>query len=91
MTFISLSVFLWNDLADPLFGGVGLAGHKSMANTFFIGLGCSPLLSSTIFPFLFFLSILVLWVKSFMARSIPVENLQSQNVGSIINYLQQCY
>ena len=27
-------------------------------------------------------------VKSSMARSLPVENLLSQNVGSIINYLQ---
>ena len=25
-----------------------------------------------------------------MARSLPVENLLPQNVGSIINYLQQC-
>ena len=25
-----------------------------------------------------------------MARSLPAENLQPQNVGSIINYLQQC-
>ena len=28
-------------------------------------------------------------VKSFMARSLPVDNLLPQNVGSIINYLQQ--
>ena len=27
-------------------------------------------------------------VKSSMARSLPVENLVPQNVGSIINYLQ---
>ena len=27
-------------------------------------------------------------VKSSMARSLPVENLLPQNVGSIINYLQ---
>ena len=31
-TFIALSVFLWNDLANPVFDGVGLAGFKSMAN-----------------------------------------------------------
>ena len=32
----------------------------------------------------------VAWVKvlSSMARSLPVENLLPQNVGSIINYLQ---
>ena len=28
-------------------------------------------------------------VKSSMARSLPVENLLPQNVGSIINYLQK--
>ena len=27
-------------------------------------------------------------VKSSMARTLPVENLRPQNVGSIINYLQ---
>ena len=29
-------------------------------------------------------------VKSSMARSLPLENLLPQNVGSIINYWQQC-
>ena len=32
MTFILLSVFLWNDLVDHVFDGVGLAGFKSIAN-----------------------------------------------------------
>ena len=32
LTFIPLSVSLWNDLSDPVFDGVGLAGFKSMAN-----------------------------------------------------------
>ena len=31
-TFILLSVSLWNDLSDPVFDGVGLAGFKSRAN-----------------------------------------------------------
>ena len=31
-SFISLSVSLWNDLGDPVFDGVGLAGFNSMAN-----------------------------------------------------------
>ena len=31
-TFVPLSVSLWNDLADPVFGGVGLAGFKSGDN-----------------------------------------------------------
>ena len=31
-----LSVSLWNDLADPVFDGVGQAGSKSRANAFFL-------------------------------------------------------
>ena len=31
-TFIPLSVSLWNDFANPVFDGVGLAGFKSRAN-----------------------------------------------------------
>ena len=34
MTFISLSVSLSNDLANPVFDGVGLAGFKSRSNAF---------------------------------------------------------
>ena len=34
--FIPLSVSLWNDLSDPVFVGVGLAGFKSRANAFFL-------------------------------------------------------
>ena len=30
--FIPLSVSLWNDLANPVFDGVGLAGFKRRAN-----------------------------------------------------------
>ena len=33
-TFVLLSVFLWNDLANPVFNGVGLAGFKSRTNAF---------------------------------------------------------
>ena len=33
-TSIPLSVSLWNDLADPVFNGVGLAGFKSRVNAF---------------------------------------------------------
>ena len=35
-TFIPFSVSLWNDLADPVFDGVGLAGFKSRANAFLL-------------------------------------------------------
>ena len=36
LTFIPLSVSLWNDLSDPVFDGVGLAGFKSSANAFLL-------------------------------------------------------
>ena len=35
-TFVPLSVSLWNDLSDPVFNGVGLAGFKSRANAFLL-------------------------------------------------------
>ena len=35
-TFIPHSVSLWNDLADLVFDGVGLAGFKSRANAFLL-------------------------------------------------------
>ena len=35
-TFISLSVSHWNDLVDPVFDGVGLAGFKSRSNAFLL-------------------------------------------------------
>ena len=34
--FIPLSACLWNDLADPVFDGVGLAGFMSRASTFLL-------------------------------------------------------
>ena len=36
MTFLPLFVSLWNDLADPVVDGVGLAGFKSRANAFLL-------------------------------------------------------
>ena len=33
MTFINISVSLWNDFADPVFDGAGLAGFKGRAST----------------------------------------------------------
>ena len=35
-TFIPLSVSIWNDLANAVFDGVGLAGFKSRANAFLL-------------------------------------------------------
>ena len=39
--FYSPTVSLWNDLADPVFDGVGLAGFNSRANAFSFCLSCS--------------------------------------------------
>ena len=36
MTFIPLSVSLWNDLVDPVFDGVRLAGFNSRSNAFLL-------------------------------------------------------
>ena len=35
-TFVPFSVSLWNDLSDPVFDGVLLAGFKSRANSFLL-------------------------------------------------------
>ena len=35
-TFIPVSVSLWNDVADPVCDGVGLAGFKSKADDFLL-------------------------------------------------------
>ena len=35
-TLIPLSVSLWNDLGDPVFDGVGLAGFRTRANSFLL-------------------------------------------------------
>ena len=61
-SFIPFSVSFWNDLADPVFDVVGLAGFKSMDNVF-VGLSCSI---PTIVFYCFLLSFLsnyrlVLW------------------------------
>ena len=51
---LKLLVSLWNDLSEPVFDGVGLAGFKSRANAFLLALICS-----------FFLSLTVLYFSSF--------------------------
>ena len=57
-TFIPLAVSLLNDLANPVFDGVRLSGFKSSANAFLLAYAALFLLEfSTVFQFLFFLSI----------------------------------
>ena len=60
-SFIPLSVSLWNDLVDPVFDGVGLAGFKSRSNAF-CWRSCSLLFCLQLFSLsLFFLYRLVVW------------------------------
>ena len=35
-SFVPLSVSLWNDLSDPVFDGVGMAGFKNRVNAFLL-------------------------------------------------------
>ena len=52
MTFLPLSVYLWNHLADPVFDGVGLAGFKSRAKAFLLANLLYPYYSDLLFlPF----------------------------------------
>ena len=40
---------LWNDIGDPVFYGVGLAGLKNRANDFFLALLLAPFFARTVF------------------------------------------
>ena len=55
-TFIPLSGSLWDDILHPVFDGVELVGFNNRANAFLLALATCSLLSSTVFPFLFFIS-----------------------------------
>ena len=56
--FYSLSVSLWNDLSDPLFDSVGLAGFKSRADAFLLAYLLAHFLAPAVLPF----SSFILWV-----------------------------
>ena len=51
------SHYLWNNLVDPVFDGVWLAGFKSRSNAFFVGIVALSFLVFNYFPFLFVSSI----------------------------------
>ena len=58
-----------------------------------VGMSCvDEIVKSSAYDIIFMLAgergVSCVKVKSSMARSLPVENLLPQNVGSIINYLQ---
>ena len=50
-TFISLSVSLWNDISDPVFVGLLLAGFKSRADAILLVQLLVHFLSPTVSPF----------------------------------------
>ena len=60
-TFIPWSVSLWNDLIDPVFNGVGLAGFKSRTNAFLLAQLLAHFLSPAVFLFSSFILWLVIW------------------------------
>ena len=93
---IPLSVSLWNDLANPVFDGVGLAGSKSRANASLLALAAlSLLLSSTLFPFLVFLFIgwycgagvfgLIGCISLYLSLALPTSFNNNNNI-----YVQMC-
>ena len=57
-TFVSLSVSLWNNLGDPVFDGVGLAGSKSRTNAFLLA---KSALSFSLLMFYLFIFPWVAW------------------------------
>ena len=54
----SIADKLWNDLSDPAFDAVGLAGFKSRENAFSLAWLLAHFLSPAVFPF----SSVILWV-----------------------------
>ena len=71
-TFIPLSVSLWNDLANPIFDEVGLAGFKSSAMLYW-----PKLLYPTIIYYFFSLSLLsvyrlVLWGRGILTDRVYI-------------------
>ena len=71
---IPLSVSLWNDLVDPVFNGVGLAGFKSRSNDFFCWASFSLLFCLQLFslsrPFLYRL---VVWGRGLRTDRVTIS------------------
>ena len=88
MTFILLSVSLWNDLVGPVFDGVGFTGFKSRSNAFLLAQLLSPFLSSTIFPFSSFP--LRLAKNSYFQRKFTECSNNSRDTWKTLNCLIRC-
>ena len=82
-----LSVSLWNDLSDPVFNGVGLAGFKSGANAFLLARSALYFLSPTVLSFSSFHGLVVwgwgLWLIE-CPHSLPAlhSGLQNNNINN---------
>ena len=57
-SFVPLSVSLWNDLSNPVFDGVGLAGFRSRANAFQL----AGIICSFFFVYFYFIFLFLPWV-----------------------------
>ena len=72
-TFVLLSVSLWNDLADPVFGCVG-GGFQDQGRCFFIGLSCSI---PTIVFYYFSLSLLSVYLLVLYALGLRTNRVHT--------------
>ena len=74
-SFLPLSVSLWNDLGDPVFDGVGMAGFKSRDNVFLLAGSALSFLAPTVLSFSSFHGFVVwgwgLWTDSVLTISRP--------------------
>ena len=73
---IDFSISLWNDLVDPVFDGVGLAGFKSRANAFLF-----PKVARSFFVFYCFHFLYSLWVDIVGLGSADEQGLWVDIVG----------
>ena len=93
---------LWNDLADPVFDGVGLAGFKSNGHAFLLALSCSipPIVFSYFSLTLLPVYRLVLWIcgagdfgligciSLSLSLALPPTSFNNNNISS--KQLMQC-
>ena len=90
-----LSVCLWNDLSDPVFDGVGLAGFQEQRHCFPVVMICSFFLSPIILSFSFFHELVVwgwgLWTDRVFTLSPCLEqrtpNNNNNNIFLFLNVL----
>ena len=99
--FIPLSMSLWNDLADPVFDGVGLAGFKTRANYFFIGVSFT-IHTIFFFYFSFFLLSVFGWycgagvfgcigcISLSLSLALPTSFNNNNNNNNNNNYTKTC-